>query len=171
MNHLPLLIVVVALIVVGILLVAGGRDEDEAEPRPPTPPGGAVPPPHVPPPPAPEADAEDAASATELEPPPEELGPDGKVDLALRIEKYAVNDVSLAGALEDLGRLLGCDVSFSDGAWERVDHSSSVHLRLSDVSATTILHLLTEPYGIVYKVRGGVLWILMAGEEPPETAR
>ncbi len=48
---------------------------------------------------------------------------------------------------------------------------AEIDLMLDDVSRSTVLDLVTEPYGATWKIRAGVLWILVDGEEPPEEER
>lgn len=150
MNHLPLLLAVIFVIAAGIFLFTGDGDDEEAP---------------VTPSPPPDDEPE------ELEPPPEALRPDGtKVDLSIRLERVLARDVTVAAALQDVGRSLDARVEFTDAAWKRVE-AARVGLELQDVGVPTVLNLLTEPYGVVYRVHHGVLWILMPGEEPTETVR
>lgn len=142
MNHLPLLLSVMIAIVAGLLWFGAYREDKPSRDEP-----------------------------EELEPPPEALRPDGtKVDLSVRLPEFAVNDIEVVAALEELGARLDCPVRLSDAAAGRLA-STTLTLSLTDVGVPTVLNLLTEPYGVVYRVHGGVLWILMPGEEPTETGR
>ena len=172
MNHLPLLLLVVVLIAAGIFMVVGGGGEPDGPRVPPTaaPPNGTPEPATPPTPSTPSSPKQRSPHQAEAE--TVDGADDAKsVDITRKIEQLVFEDVGHAEAFEEIGRRLGCEVSFTDEAWKLVGSSSGVALHVEDISAQTILDLLTEPYGVVYRVEGNVLWILLEGEAPPETER